>query len=132
MQLPLKLKKRILHSGKIYGTDWFTACVYLDENKPNLAPWPVDTLGSQAGGGEDLLDMSLPAGSLELAQPAVHAVGLVVTRLHQLYQALLEDVGPGKWKIMSEQFKLILYEFQPICTKRKKEETNKQTKNQSH
>lgn len=30
----------------------------------NFVPWPVDALGSQAGGGKDLLDMSLPAGSL--------------------------------------------------------------------
>lgn len=32
--------------------------------KGSVVPWPVDTLGSQAGGGEDLLDVSLPAGSL--------------------------------------------------------------------
>lgn len=28
---------------------------------------PVNTLGSQAGSGEDLFDISLPVGSLQLA-----------------------------------------------------------------
>lgn len=57
--------------------------------------WPVDALRGQAGGGEDLFDVRLPAGRLQLAEPAVHAVGLVVTRLHQLDEALLQDAGPG-------------------------------------
>lgn len=62
--------------------------------------WPVDALGSKAGGGQDLLDVTLPAGGLELAQPAVHVVRLVATRLHKLDQALLEDIRPEEKQVI--------------------------------
>lgn len=75
--------------------------------------WPVDTLGSEAGGGQDLFDVTLPAGSFKFAQPAVHVVRLVVTRLHELDKALLEDIKPGK---MGES-KLLMHSFRDnACT----------------
>lgn len=40
--------------------------------------------------------MALPVGRLQFAKPAVHAVRVVITRLHQLDQALLKNVGPVK------------------------------------
>ncbi len=55
---------------------------------------PVNALCSQAGSGEDFLNITLPVGRFKFTEPAVHAVRLIVARLHQLYQTLLQNIRP--------------------------------------
>lgn len=55
---------------------------------------PVNALCSQAGRGEDFLNMTLPVGGFKFTEPAVHAVRLIIARLHQLYQTLLQNIRP--------------------------------------
>lgn len=78
-------------------TDFFSALFHVSIGQiSTLTSWPVDTLGSKTGGGQDFLDMTLPAGGLQFTQPAVHVVRLVIARLHKLDQTLLEDIRPEK------------------------------------
>lgn len=44
--------------------------------------------------------MTLPAGGLEFAQPAVHVVRLVAACLHKLDQALLEEIKPEEKQVI--------------------------------
>lgn len=44
---------------------------------------PVNALGRQAGGGQNLLDVCQPIGGLQLAEPPVHVVGLFITCFHE-------------------------------------------------
>lgn len=60
---------------------------------------PVNALSSQTSCSQQLLDVSEPVGSFQFTEPAVHVVGLVIASLHQLDEALLQDMKPlGKWK----------------------------------
>jgi len=38
--------------------------------------------------------MTLPVGGFKFTEPAVHAVRLIIARLHQLYQTLLQNIRP--------------------------------------
>lgn len=55
---------------------------------------PVNALCSQAGRCEDFLNLTLPVGRFKFTEPAVHAVRLIVARLHQLYQTVLQNIRP--------------------------------------
>lgn len=64
---------------------------------------PVNALSSQTSCSQQLLDVSEPVGSFQFTEPAVHVVWLVIASLHQLDEALLQDIKPlgeGKhcWK----------------------------------
>lgn len=53
---------------------------------------PVNALSSQAGSGQNLLNMGQPIGCLQLTQPAVHIMWLVIAGFHQLDEAFLKDI----------------------------------------
>lgn len=69
-----------MHAGLVT----VTLLINLQINKQITGRWvpPVDALSSQAGSGQDLLDVSQPVGSLQFAQPAVHVMRLVIAGLH--------------------------------------------------
>lgn len=78
-------------------------------SKPSLSAGdlPVNALSSQTSCSQQLLDVSEPVGSFQFTEPAVHVVWLVIASLHQLDEALLQDIKPlgtGKycWKHKQE------------------------------
>lgn len=69
------------------------ACLVITKSHPGKPHTiPVNALGGQAGGGQDLLDVCQPVGGLQLAEPSVHAVCLFIACFHEFDQALLKNM----------------------------------------
>lgn len=75
--------------------------VLLKSSKDTQGALPVNTLSSQASCGQNLLDMGQPVGSLQLAQPAVHIMRLIITGLHKLDETFLQNIVPIAEKNMN-------------------------------